>query len=370
MTKTKLKSKLISQITKPIQFQRKAKVENLVPGEITYVGENDHIPTQIDILSYNTEACETNLNKSPNEAKEVVNNELDKIHWISYTGLKDVESLKDLGQAFKIHSLVLEDIANTKQRPRLDEFKDYVFFTLKMIYHKEDLLIKEHFALILGPNYVISFQENKHDDILKFLRERIANNKGRIRNSGSDYLFYAIIDAIVDNYYNIAEIIELHTEHLEDVILQKAESTSPEDIQTLKRQILNIRKSVSPTRELIGRLQKTEHKLFRLSTKRFLADLYDHILQVTENIAIYREIVWGLMDMYMSSTSNSMNQVMKVLTIMSTIFIPLTFIVGVYGMNFKYMPELEMKSAYYMVWTVMLVIALVLVIYFKRKKWF
>ena len=366
--KSKLKSTL-QQFTKPIQFQKKAKVQNLVPGEVTYVGDNQHVLTEIDLLSYNADDCKTSTNLSVSEIKALVDAEPESIHWISFTGLKDVNQLTELGDVFKIHPLVLEDIANTKQRPKLDEFKDYIFFTLKMIYHNNSL-VKEHFALIVGDNYVISFQENRYDDVLKFLRERIFLKKGRIRDAGSDYLFYAIVDAIVDNYYNIAETIELQTEALEDIILNHTENTSPQDIQILKRQILSVRKSVAPTKELINRLHQTNHKLFKLKTKRFLNDLYDHILQVTENIDIYRDIVWGLMDMYMSSTSNNMNQVMKVLTIMSTIFIPLTFIVGVYGMNFTYMPELDLKSAYYIVWTIMIVIALVLVIYFKRKKWF
>ncbi len=369
MIKNNLSSKL-HKITGPIQFQRKAKIKNLVPGEVTYVGDYKDVPTQIDILSYNSDHYQIIENTSAKNTFDITQSEKDQIHWISFTGLNDVEQLRDLGQNFQIHSLVLEDIANTKQRPKLDEFKHYIFFTLKMIYHNSSGLVKEHFALILGDNFVISFQENKHDDVLRFLNHRITSKKGRIRDSGSDYLFYAISDAVVDNYYNIAETIELQTERLEDLILNHTEQTSPQDIQVLKRQILSIRKSVAPTKELINRIHLSDHGLIHLQTKRFLNDLYDHILQVTENIDIYREIVWGLMDMYMSSNSNNMNQVMKVLTIMSTIFIPLTFIVGVYGMNFKYMPELDIKSAYYIVWTLMIVIAVVLVIYFKRKRWF
>ncbi|MGO1752077.1 MAG: magnesium/cobalt transporter CorA, partial [Psychroflexus sp.] len=177
-------------------------------------------------------------------------------------------------------------------------------------------------------------------------------------------------DAIIDNYYNISEAIEQKTEQLEDKILSAPDHASPEEIQVLKRQILSVRKSVAPTKEIINRLHLSKHQLFSSKTKRFLADLYDHILQVNENIGIYREIVWGLMDMYMSSISNKMNEVMKVLTIMSTIFIPLTFIVGVYGMNFQNMPELGYHNAYYYVLGVMFIISVLLIIYFKKKNWF
>lgn len=340
-----------------------------MPGQITYVGDRSQENTEIDVVSYDTENYNKSKNISVDETFKMVKDHPDQVHWITYTGLTDVDQLQKIGQLFSVHPLVLEDIANTKQRPRYDEFSEYIFLTLKMIY-ASDKFVKEHYALILGENFVISFQENKEDDILDFLHKRIETKKGRIRNSGSDYLFYAITDAIIDNYYNISEAIEQKTEDLEDKILSIPDNASPEEIQVLKRQILSIRKSVAPTKEIINRLHLSKHQLFSSKTKRFLADLYDHILQVNENIGIYREIVWGLMDMYMSSISNKMNEVMKVLTIMSTIFIPLTFIVGVYGMNFENMPELGYKNAYFYVLGVMFIISILLIIYFKKKRWF
>ncbi|MDN6281095.1 MAG: magnesium/cobalt transporter CorA [Psychroflexus sp.] len=362
--KRKNKSRISS-----LHFKTKKQVKNEMPGEIRYIGEQSQVKTEIDMVSYNTEMYNARTQVSLQKTHQIVTDTPNQIHWITFTGLTDVAKLQEIGRLFSIHPLVLEDIANTKQRPRYDEFSSYVFLTLKMIY-AADRFVKEHYALILGKNFVISFQENKEDDILNFLHQRIETKKGLIRDSGSDYLFYAITDAIIDNYYNISEAIELQTEMLEDNILSFPDKASPEEIQALKRQILRVRKSVAPTKEIINRLHNSEHKLFSSSTKRFLADLYDHILQVNENIGIYREIVWGLMDMYMSSISNKMNEVMKVLTIMSTIFIPLTFIVGVYGMNFENMPELEVKYAYFYVLLVMLLISIALIIYFKKKRWF
>lgn len=341
-----------------------------MPGQITYVGDRSQESTEIDVVSYDSENYKMLNNISVDEAFKMVKDHPNQVHWITYTGLTDVDQLQKIGQLFSVHPLVLEDIANTKQRPRYDEFSEYIFLTLKMIYYASDKFVKEHYALILGDNFVISFQESKEDDILDFLHKRIETKKGRIRNSGSDYLFYAITDAIIDNYYNIAEAIEQKTEELEDKILSVPDNASSEEIQVLKRQILSVRKSVAPTKEIINRLHLSKHQLFSSKTKRFLTDLYDHILQVNENISIYREIVWGLMDMYMSSISNKMNEVMKVLTIMSTIFIPLTFIVGVYGMNFENMPELTYENAYYYVLGVMLIISILLIIYFKKKRWF
>ncbi|MFN2261375.1 MAG: magnesium/cobalt transporter CorA [Psychroflexus sp.] len=349
---------------------KKRKIQNQIPGQITYIGEKPSDTTEIDVISYNTDKVKYDNNCSVERVSELINHDTDFKHWINFSGLHDVEKLGKLGQLLNIHPLVLEDIANTRQRPKLDEFEDYLFMALKMLYYTtENEFVKEHFGIILHDSYIITFQQNK-DDVLNFVRERVHNKTGRIRTQNTDYLFFAIIDAVIDNYYNITETVEEKTEDLEDKILSDANSASSNEIQMLKREILSIRKSVAPTKELINRLQNSKHKLFDKSTRFYLADLYDHILQVTENVDIYREITWGLLDMHMSSMSNKMNEVMKVLTIMSTIFIPLTFIVGVYGMNFEYMPELDAKSGYFIVWAVMIALTVLLIFYFKKKKWF
>lgn len=357
------------QYPKVLKLKRKP-IQNQIPGKITYVGEETSEKTVINVISYNEEKVAYHNNCSVEKVLDLITHEKEFKHWINFIGVHDVKKLADLGSLLHIHPLVLEDIANTKQRPKLDEFEDYVFFALKMIFHNEaGLLIKNHFGLVFNQSYIISFQQSQ-DHIFNSIRERIHNKVGRIRMRGTDYLFYALIDAVVDNYYNVTETIEEKTENLEDIILKDANNASTTDIQLLKREILSVRKAIFPAKELIRKLQISKHVLYDQSTKAYLADLYDHILQVTENVDIYREIVWGLMDMYMSSLSNKMNQVMKVLTIMSSIFIPLTFIAGVYGMNFEYMPELGYKNAYFIVLGIMLIMVLALIYYFRQKKWF
>jgi len=354
---------------KALKLNRKP-IQNQIPGKITYVGEETTEDTIINVISYNEEEVIYHTNCSIEKVLHLVTHETKLKHWINFIGVHDVEKLSKLGSLLNIHPLVLEDIANTKQRPKLDEFDDYVFFALKMIFHSESgLLIKNHLGIVFNQTYIISFQQSQ-DTIFNSIRGRIKNKVGRIRMRSTDYLFYALVDAVVDNYYNVTETIEDKTENLEDRILIDANNASTSEIQLLKREILSIRKSVFPAKELIRKLQISKHVLYDNSTKAYIADLYDHILQVTENVDIYREIVWGLMDMYMSSLSNKMNQVMKVLTIMSSIFIPLTFIAGVYGMNFEYMPELGYKNAYFIILGIMFIMVLALIYYFRQKKWF
>ena len=368
--KKKLRKNLIHlQYPKALKLTRKP-IQNQIPGKITYVGEETSEETVVNIISYNEDNVVYHNDYPVDKVFELVSQEKEYKHWINFIGVHNVEKLEHIGRSFDIHPLVLEDIANTKQRPKLDEFKDYVFFALKMIFHNDsNLLIKNHLGIVFNKSYIISFQQSQ-DSIFNSIRERIHNKVGRIRMRGTDYLFYALIDAVVDNYYNVIETIEEKTQNLEDRILIDAHNASTSEIQFLKREILSIRKAIFPAKELINKLQMSKHVLYDVSTKTYIADLYDHILQVTENVDIYREIVWGLMDMYMSSLSNKMNQVMKVLTIMSTIFIPLTFIAGVYGMNFEYMPELNYKPAYFIVLGLMLILTIALIFFFKKKKWF
>lgn len=357
------------QYPKALKLKRKP-IQNQIPGKITYVGEETSEETVINVISFNEEKVIYHNNCPVEKVLDIVTHETEYKHWINFVGVHNVEKLANLGTLLNIHPLVLEDIANTKQRPKLDEFNNYVFFALKMIFHNDaGLLIKNHFGLVFNHSYIITFQQSQ-DSIFNSIRERIHNKVGRIRMRGTDYLFYAFVDAVVDNYYNVIETIEEKTQDLEDRILIDAKNASTSEIQFLKREILSIRKSVFPAKELINKLQSSKHVLYDASTRAYIADLYDHILQVTENVDIYREIVWGLMDMYMSSLSNKMNQVMKVLTIMSSIFIPLTFIAGVYGMNFEYMPELGYKPAYFIVLGVMFLMILALIYFFKKKNWF
>lgn len=340
---------------------------NRQPGEVIYVGKKEAV-SELETITYN--ATEYNRESDNWEDAKKQNNP-DKVTWFNINGLNDTSKIEKLGEEFGLHPLLLEDIVNTQQRPKIEEHENYVFLVVKMLYHdSEGKFVKEHISIVLEKNYVLTFQE-ANEDVFDQLRNRIKNGKGRVRQHGSDYLMYSILDAIIDNYFVIIENLGDNIEFLEDELLIKTprENISSE-IQSLKRKILKIRNAVLPLREVIKQLEKDENTLINIKTKNYIRDLLDHILQIGENVEVYREMTWGLMDMYITTISNKMNEVMKVLTIMSSIFIPLTFIAGVYGMNFDYMPELRQHDAYFIVLGVMALIFLGMIWYFKRKKWF
>ncbi|MDQ7918310.1 magnesium/cobalt transporter CorA [Mesonia sp. MT50] len=351
---------------------RKAKIKNTsfnqVPGHVVYVGNKENLATSLEIIDYTKESHQV---KHTNQVKDVFQyKDSENVTWVNVNGLNATTEIEQLGKYYGLHPLILEDIVNTQQRPKIDEYDKYIFIVLKMLYYTEDgELVKEHISMVLGNKYILTFQE-ADGDVFDALRDRIKNSKGRIRNSGADYLAYAILDAIIDNYFVIIETMGDKIESLEDsLFLENPDENITQDIQELKREIIRIRRAIYPLREVINRLEKGEHPLIHEKTNHYLRDLYDHIIQVSENIEVYREMTWGLMDMYMTTISNKMNEVMKVLTIMASIFIPLTFIAGVYGMNFDYMPELHFKYAYFYVWGVMLILFVMMLWYFKRKKW-
>jgi magnesium transporter len=236
-------------------------------------------------------------------------------------------------------------------------------------YDEAELLSNEHVSLVMGKDYVLTFQEAE-GDVFGDLRERLEHGRGRIRTAGADYLMFAILDAVVDNYFTVIEFLSNKVELLEDKLFGDTEDPSiTEEIQDLKKEILKIRKAVVPLREVVNRLEKIETPLIEERTNKYIRDLYDHIIQVNESVEIYRDMIWGLMDMYMTTISNKMNEVMKVLTIMASIFIPLTFMAGIYGMNFDYIPELHIKYGYFYLWGAMILVFLGMLWYFKRKKW-
>ncbi|MDT0295023.1 magnesium/cobalt transporter CorA [Mesonia ostreae] len=351
---------------------RRVKVKNTsfnqVPGQVVYVGSKENLSTSLEIIDYNKESHQV---KYTNDVKEVFPyKESENVTWINVNGLNTIKEIEQLGKFYKLHPLILEDIVNTQQRPKIDEYENYIFIVLKMLYYTDaGELVKEHISIVMGNKYILTFQE-ADGDVFDGLRDHIKNSKGRIRNSGADYLAYAVLDAIIDNYFVIIETMGDKIETLEDsLFLENPDENITQDIQELKREIIRIRKAIYPLREVINRLEKGEHPLIHEKTHHYLRDLYDHIIQVSENIEVYREMTWGLMDMYMTTISNKMNEVMKVLTIMASIFIPLTFIAGVYGMNFDYMPELHFKYSYFYVWGVMLFLFFMMLWYFKRKKW-
>jgi len=340
----------------------------LAPGTLVYTGEKTENALFIQCIDYTPEYVEQKDHKDVSEVLHYKSTNSNT--WININGLNHVKAIESIGEHYTLHPLILEDIVNTNQRPKIDEYEDYIFIILKMVYYdKDENLVIEQVSITLGDNYVLTFQETE-GDVFQSIRERLNNPKGRLRNLGTDYLFYALIDSVVDHYYQVAETMSNKIEDLEDDMF---EGNLPENttqlIQILKKELLRVRRAIFPLREIINRIEKTEHKLIDKKNMQFFNDVYDHIVQLSDSIDIYREMIWSLMDMYMTSISNKMNEVMKVLTIIATIFIPLTFIAGVYGMNFDNMPELHYHNGYFIVWGVMLVVFILMVVYFKRKKW-
>lgn len=349
-------------------IKKSSKMSGLPPGSLVHVGEKKTSKIRITFLDYDEKEFKEEEVKTvekcfPYKSKPSVT-------WINIDGVHDINVIEEIGKHFGIHPLVLEDIVNTDQRPKMEDFDDYVYVALKMLYPSEGSreILSEQISLILGQNFVISFQEHA-GDVFNAIRERIRNAKGRIRKMGTDYLAYSLIDTIVDNYFIILEKFGEKIEEIEEELVANPTTETLQTIHGLKREMIFSRKSVFPLREVISGLQRGESSLIHESTGIFLRDVYDHTIQVIDTIETYRDMNSGMLDIYLTSISNKMNEVMKVLTIFAAIFIPLTFIAGVYGMNFQYMPELSIPWAYPAVWIVIILVSISLLVYFKHKKW-
>lgn len=294
----------------------------------------------------------------------------DGITWLNIDGLHTIDLIKTIGTVYGIHDLVLEDILNTAQRPKIDEHDAFFFIVLKMIYTTEDHtdIETEQVSLILKKGIVISFQE-KEGDVFTGIRDRIRKGKGRIRTMGADYLVYALMDAIIDNYFIIMEQMGEEIETLENEVIENPQTETAAKIHALRRKVILLRRSIWPLREVINGFLRSEGDLIENTTTPFLRDLYDHTIQVVETIETFRDVLSGMLDLYLSSVSNRMNEIMKILTIISTLFIPLGFLAGIYGMNFKYMPELDLRWGYPALLIVMVSIIGGFLLFFKRKKW-
>lgn len=341
----------------------------LPPGTLIPVGEKRVDHTTLTLIEYsgdsftervlpNTEACRGLKNSGA-------------VHWLNIEGLHEVDVIQQLGDIFGLHPLVLEDIATVGQRPRMEDYGDYIHIVVKMLYRRgnERQTVTEQISLILGPFGVLTFQEIQ-GDVFDPIRERIRAAKGRIRNAGPDYLAYRLLDAIIDNYFIILEDVNDRVELIQERVADKPDPAIIHDIHQLKRDMIFLRKALWPVREVVGGLQKCESQIVAQATEIFLRDAYEHTVQVIDMIETMRDTLSSALDIYLSSMSNRMNEIMRVLTVMSTLFIPLTFIVGVYGMNFEHMPELSMRYGYAGVWIVMAVTTLGMIVYFRRQKWF
>lgn len=331
-----------------------------------HIGEERTAPVKITIIDYSDEHFEERIADSagaclPYRDKPIVT-------WINVDGVHNTEVIEGVGRDFGLHPLLLEDILNTEQRPKLEDYGEYLFIVLKMLTHENGKVKSEQVSLVLGRNFVLSFQEDE-GDVFDGIKKRIRNGKGRHRKMGADYLCYSLIDAVVDNYFVILEQLGEKIEDLEDELVANPRRETIENIHAMKRETLYLRKSVWPLREVIGALERGESPLIQQSTVIYLRDVYDHTIQVIDNIETYRDMLAGMLDIYLSSISNKMNEIMKVLTIIATIFIPLTFIAGVYGMNFKNIPELGWNWGYPFFWAITVCVALIMIFYFKKKKW-
>lgn len=349
-------------------FKRRSEKGGLPPGTLAYVGEKKIEKVIITVFDYDSERYEEKELKSIEECFSY--KDTPTVTWINIDGIHQVDIMEKIGNYFGLHPLIMEDILNTRQRPKMDDLEDYLFVVLKMLNYNEgdDEIVAEQISIILGHNFVISFQE-KEGDVFEPIRDRIRKNKGRIRKMGADYLAYALVDSVVDNYFTILEKIWERIEFLEEELVENPSTQTLQEIYGLKRKMIFLRKSIWPLREVISELERGGSSLIKESTGIYLRDVYDHTIQIIDTVETFRDMISGILDVYLSSLSNKMNEVMKVLTIIATIFIPLTFLAGIYGMNFKYMPELEWHQGYFAVLFLMVIICSGMVIYFRKKKW-
>ena len=342
----------------------------LPPGSMVYIGEDRSEEPVITVFDYNIEAVHAYQDVPISDLAQYLKS--DSVTWINLNGVHKVEVVKEICEQFGVHPLTQEDLVNTTQRAKLEEFDGYLYLVLKMIQHTESgdkgEIRMEQVSLIMGQGFVITFQEQT-EDVFQPVRERLQRVEGRIRRLGADYLFYALIDVIVSNYYSVVEGFETHIEWVEDVIHADATDEPMRMVQHLKRSLLFLRRSIFPMREVIGHLTRIENSLVDRNTLIYFQDVNDHVLQVLDAIDLYREMLATLSDLTLSLNDHRMNEVIKVLTIVSTIFIPLTFLAGIYGMNFSHMPELEWRYGYFGLLGIMLGVASMMLWFFRRKKW-
>lgn len=353
---------------KKMNFLPRRKKIGALPGSMIFLGEQKSEQVRIELISYDVDHISTSALPSLNDVETLL--QTPSINWINVIGLHDSKVMEQAGKIFSLHPLVLEDMLNTDQRPKLEIYDDYVFIVLKMLSYDRTrgILDSEQVSLIFGTNYVLMFQE-KEGDVFNPLRDRLNKNKGRLRRSGGDYLAYSIIDMIIDNYFLVLEVMAEAIEEMETDAMSPSGDRVAGDIHHLKRELIYLRKAVWPLREVISQMQREATPLICETTQPYVRDLYDHTIQIIDTIETYRDTVSGLLDIHLSAISNRMNEVMKTLTIISTIFIPLNFIAGIYGMNFVNMPELKTTWGYPVVWCVFITVALTMLYYFRRKKW-
>jgi magnesium transporter len=343
----------------------KPKIVGIPPGTLFYSGEQSG-RVKITLIEF----TETEFFEKEFHNVEACFSELrdDMVKWINVEGVHDTEVIEKIGKLYDLHPLTLEDIVHVEQRPKTENYDHYLLTVMKMIMYDQKP-VSEQLSLILLKNTVISFQEPGGGDAFDIIRTRLRQAKGRVRRLGADYLFYALMDAVVDWYFNTLEKIGDEIGEVEEKITKEPTRELLLKLYRLKREVIYLRKQVWPVRDMINTLLRAESDFITANTQLFLRDLLDHITRIIDTVETYRDLLAGIMDIYLSTNSNRMNEVMKVLTIMSSIFIPVTFIAGVYGMNFEHMPELRSPYGYAVVWVLMLSVMGGLIVYFRKKKW-
>ncbi|MCF8000513.1 MAG: magnesium/cobalt transporter CorA [Halanaerobiales bacterium] len=348
--------------------KRRAQRAGQPPGYLSYSDEKTKEEVKISYIDYDKD------NYTEKEIEDIEESfkfkETDTTTWINIEGLSDIDIITKLSSEYNIHPLVQEDIFHAHQRPKVEEHENFLYIVAKMLKYNEaeEEIESEQISLVLGDGFVITFQE-KPGDVFDPIRQRLKNEKGKIRNMKADYLAYALIDVLVDNYFIILEKISDRIEDIEEELVKNPSEDTLHSLYDLKNEMIFLRKSVWPLREVVNRLEKDDNEFMGQTVKLYLRDVYDHTIQVIETVETLRDMLGSMLDIYLSSISNKMNEVMKVLTIIATIFIPLTFIAGIYGMNFEYMPELTVRNGYFIILIVMLIIGLYMIYFFKKKKW-
>jgi magnesium transporter len=353
---------------------KSTKAAGAPPGSLVFIGEQRSEKVRLTLYNYDAGSLEEKTLETPEEAFPF--RETKSVSWLNIDGVHNVDVIRSVGEGFEIHPLVLEDVLNTAQRPKMENYQDYLYLVVKMIHGRGDsgAFDFEQVSIILGPKFVLSFQE-REGDVFEVVRQRLETADSRLRQHGPDYLVYRLLDTIVDNYFTVLEKLGDRIEILEERLMHEATKKMLTEIHQLKREMILLRKSIWPLRELVSNFQREENPLITDMTNTYLRDVYDHIIQIIDTVESFREMVSSLLDIYLSSVSNRMNEIMKTLTIIASIFIPLTFIAGIYGMNFDSqagpwnMPELHWALGYPVAIGVMLVIALCMVYYFRKKDW-
>jgi magnesium transporter len=341
----------------------------LAPGTLVHVGRRKVDQVNIKILEYGSDTFNEIEVQSVAECLPLA---LDtQIRWVDIVGLHQVDIIGDIGDKINIHPLVLEDILHTNQRPKAEAYEEYLYLVLRTPYWDEKKLTidSEQVSVILGAGYVITFLEGDQD-ILESVRERVRIGRGRIRNQGSDYLVYAIMDAVVDQYFTVLDNLSDRVAELEDEVVTKPTTSTLQTIQDLKHELISFRKLIWPVRELVAGLERGKTDFFADATLVYLRDVHDHSIRVLETTEMYRDMVASMLDIYISSVNNKLNEIMKVLTIIATLFIPLTFVTGVYGMNFVNLPGAQWQWGFYLLIAFMIAVFLMMVAYFRRRHWF